>query len=834
MAGYGSDTGIHRLRARVLVLVMTAALLGLPTAGGASEEGLVEPVSVTEDGELAEVDRGPAVSGDGRFVAFLSYDRNLDPDHEDDPDIYVRDRGTGRTELVTGDFDWRRGERVHGLADLSEDGRFVAFVGTVRPTRHASSPPLQVFVYDRDTGDTELVSATPDGVPGNSGSDQWAFEASISADGRFVAFTSRASDLVPGPWPDGWYDNIFVRDRLTATTALVSAGSSGEPGNQPSFAPAISADGRHVAFWSEATNLGPGAGPGLYVHDLGTGTTEQVQQVVAPPQSLAASAPALNGDGRYVAFAYTTVIHGEAPVASQVNVHDRQSGETTLISRGADGAPGDESSRQPVITPDGRYVAFNSAASNLAASHPGGTAVYLHDRQNGSTHLVERPPGSSDGSYHGPAVSNDATTVAFVAQRPAPPSSWAYSAFAWDAPPGPVTTAPSEPLGVSARPRDGAATVTWSPPWTPRRAPVDGYQVTTVREDGQTAMVPGPLTVEGSTTTATIEGLANGVAYRFTVTAANQIGTGPASAPSNLVAPRPAPEDVARLAGANRFATAAAVSVHTFPEGAPVAYVATGANYPDALTGAVRAVHDGGPVLLTRPDELPEETAAELARLNPARIVVLGGPRAVSGNVTAHLEAIAPVTRVAGVDRYATAAEIAEVFTTATVAYIATGDNFPDALAGSALASRPDGGPILLVRRDALPQVTRDALTRIDPVRIVILGGPAAVSAEVQDALAEVAPVTRLAGANRYATAAAIADMTDASTTVYVATGRNFPDALVGGVAAGIDAAPLLLVTTTTIPDPTDTVLGRLQPTRIRVLGGPRAVSQTVMDALAH
>ncbi len=193
--------------------------------------------------------------------------------------------------------------------------------------------------------------------------------------------------------------------------------------------------------------------------------------------------------------------------------------------------------------------------------------------------------------------------------------------------------------------------------------------------------------------------------------------------PIGAAAQAPVPE---RLAGSDRFATAAAVSAATFAPGVAVAYVATGENFPDALAGGPLAGVDGAPMLLVARDRVPEATAEELVRLAPARIRVLGGPPAVSDAVVAALEpyTTGTVERIAGSDRVATAAAVAGAGFDAGVAevFVATASNFPDALAGGA-AGAARGVPVLLTHPDALPAATREALERLAPGRITVLGG---------------------------------------------------------------------------------------------------------------
>ena len=297
--------------------------------------------------------------------------------------------------------------------------------------------------------------------------------------------------------------------------------------------------------------------------------------------------------------------------------------------------------------------------------------------------------------------------------------------------------------------------------------------------------------------------------------------------------------DVDRYAGANRYATAAAVSASGFAPGVSVAYVATGANFPDALAAGAAAAHRGAPVLLVTGTAVPQATANELARLDPDRIVVVGSEAVVSAGVATALEAYATtrvVERIAGANRFATAARIsASTFAPGVgVAYIATGMNFPDALAGVAATGGNDG-PVLLVGSNELPTETAAELTRLRPARLVLLGSSGVISSGVATALRPYATSgeapRRLSGATRYDTAAAISAGTYASaTTVFLAIGTNFPDALGGGpVAAGIPG-PLLLVTASSIPASAASELSRLAPTRVVVLGSSQVVSDSVIQ----
>lgn len=303
--------------------------------------------------------------------------------------------------------------------------------------------------------------------------------------------------------------------------------------------------------------------------------------------------------------------------------------------------------------------------------------------------------------------------------------------------------------------------------------------------------------------------------------------------------PEPVHPEVIRVEGSDRYATAAEIS-KLYEPGVDTVFVATGLDYPDALTGAARAGNVGGPVLLTRTSKLPAVTAQELARLDADHVVVLGGPASISDAVVAQVDGVtgdADVRRIAGADRYATAALISQEFGTPTTVYVTTGTNFPDALAASSRAgafapSYASGAPVLLVRPGSLPAATRAELERTMPDDIIIVGGESAVSAEVEAELATYGDVERVAGEDRYDTAVLLADDFDTADHVYVASGQVWPDALTGAARAGADSSPLLLTRQADIPETTWNKLDELDPGVVYVLGGEDTISPAVFEQL--
>lgn len=303
--------------------------------------------------------------------------------------------------------------------------------------------------------------------------------------------------------------------------------------------------------------------------------------------------------------------------------------------------------------------------------------------------------------------------------------------------------------------------------------------------------------------------------------------------------------DTVRLAGADRYRTAIEISRSTFPTGAPVVYIANGLQFPDALAAAPAAVRDAGPVLLTAPGGLSSVVRAELQRLAPAQVILVGGERAISPVLETAVRAAVPsatVERRAGADRYATAAAIsAAVFPDGVdTVYVATGRTAPDALAGAAAAGA-DGSPVLLVPGSGpgaeVPAVLASELRRLSPNRVVILGGLSAISSGVMAELQAVvsgATFTRVAGVDRYDTAARLARPCSSARRLYVATGTQFADALAGAVAAGRDGCPMLLVPPSGLTPRLRTALSSLSPADIWILGGSSAVSFRAEGQLAY
>ena len=398
------------------------------SVGSATEHlrrGSTERVSVDSAGNQANGSTfsfDPAISADGRFVAFESDANNMVPDDtNNESDVFVHDRKAGATERVSVDSAGNQANDGSLLPAISAHGRFVAFVSLANNLVPGdTSDQVDVFVHDRKTGVTERVSVDSAGNQANDGS----VAPAISAHGRFVAFVSLADNLVPGDTSD--QVDVFVHDRKTGVTERVSVDSAGNQANGGSGDPAISADGRFVAFDSFADNLVPGDTNNesdVFVHDRKTEVTERVSVDSAGNQGNghpSSNEPAISADGRFVAFVSLAdnLVPGDTNNQFDIFVHDRKTGVTERVSVDSAGNQANDGSFLPAISAHGRFVAFVSLADNLVPGDTNFTPdVFVHDRKTGATERVSvdsagNEGNGNDGSFE-PAISAHGRFVAF-------------------------------------------------------------------------------------------------------------------------------------------------------------------------------------------------------------------------------------------------------------------------------------------------------------------------------------------------------------------------------------------------------------------------------------
>ena len=345
------------------------------------ESKLMERVSVHSNGTQANhYSQNPSISGDGRYVTFMSLAGNLvDNDENDQIDVFVHDRQNKTTSLVSVSLEGKSGNTRSIDPVISTNGRYIAFASEANNLiEDDTNESSDVFVRDLKDNKTELVSLTSRNQQANHS----CFSPSISSDGRFVVFHSPARNLVPvdnkrsdeNEWN---FSDVFIRDRELGKTEIISLSILGQPGNHPSHSGSVSADGRFVAFASMASDL---------------------------VENYPDDALEITGKGR---------------TARRIDifVRDRETKSTTLASIGVDGSHANHQSQAPKISSNGRYVTFQSAASNLTEHRVPGSLIniYRRDLQENKTTLVTDyygPEESNIMAAHS-AVSNDGSFVVF-------------------------------------------------------------------------------------------------------------------------------------------------------------------------------------------------------------------------------------------------------------------------------------------------------------------------------------------------------------------------------------------------------------------------------------
>jgi Tol biopolymer transport system component len=406
-------------------LLCTAALSAVAAAQDTSRVS-VDSSGVEGDHDCDPYD-APALSADGRFVAFTSDSDNLVAnDTNGFTDVFVHDRVTGTTERVSVDSSGAEANDVSFMPSISADGQLVAFVSIASNlVAGDGNATYDVFVHDRATGATERASVDP----GGGDSDNSSIHPVLSPDGSLVVFSSYAANLVAGD--TNLCCDVFVHDRASGTTERVSVDSAGVEGDHdchPYVAPALSADGRFVGFTSGADNLVAGDTNGwldAFVHDRLSGLTERISVSTSGAQGNYMSAlSSLSADGQIVAFrsgASNLVAHDTNPFWD-VFVRDRSAGTTERVSVDSSGRQAKADSYWGSLSADGRLVAFGSYAANLVANDTNGAIdVFVHDRSTGSTERVSVDSSGAQADGHSahwsaPAISADGQVVAFSSE----------------------------------------------------------------------------------------------------------------------------------------------------------------------------------------------------------------------------------------------------------------------------------------------------------------------------------------------------------------------------------------------------------------------------------
>lgn len=403
----------------IAVMLALAAPSPAPAAPSAPDSGTTERVSLASDETPGDnASSRPSLSADGRLVAFDSLSTNLVPgDSNGTYDVFVRDRFNGTTERVSISAHENQANGESYSPSISTDGRFVAFVSLATNLAPSDANGAgDIFVRDRRDRTTERDSLASDETPGNGAS----ANPSISADGLFVAYESLATNLVSNDINNTV--DVFVRNRIDGTTERVSVSQNEFQGNAASSMPSISADGRFVAFTSSADNLVPGDTNGdadIFVRDRNSGSTSRVSLDDDEAQGNGYShSPSISADGRFVAFlsAAFNLVAGDDNGEVDIFVRDRLNGTIELISIASDGTQANDYSFAPSISADGRFVAFETQAAFLVPGDTNSTMdVFVRDRLNATTERVSLTSDESQGDGHSDtaAISANGRFVAF-------------------------------------------------------------------------------------------------------------------------------------------------------------------------------------------------------------------------------------------------------------------------------------------------------------------------------------------------------------------------------------------------------------------------------------
>jgi len=360
----------------------------------------------------------PSISADGRFIAFESTATNLVVGETNNKsDVFVRDRLTEITTRISVNSTGNQGSFDAFNPAISADGRFVAFESnSTNLVADDTNNISDIFLHDRLNGTTTRISVGSTGQEG----DRPSLNPSISADGRFVAFESNLTNLVAGDTNNN--SDIFVHDIQTNTTTGISVDSTGNQGNIGSFNPSISADGSFVAFDSLADNLvaaDTNSTRDIFVHEIPTNTTTRVSVNSSQNQGNFGSISAvISADGRFIAFESnaSNLVAADTNGTSDIFVHDRLSNITSMASINSTGDRANRSSFKPSISADGRLVAFDSLADNLAAADTNGTNdIFVRDRDTATTTRISvnsQGQGADITSFN-PAISATGNVIAF-------------------------------------------------------------------------------------------------------------------------------------------------------------------------------------------------------------------------------------------------------------------------------------------------------------------------------------------------------------------------------------------------------------------------------------
>ncbi|MCJ7548509.1 MAG: hypothetical protein MUQ30_02365, partial [Anaerolineae bacterium] len=404
------------LSAVVIVMLASPALLVQATLANPSE---TERVSISSTGsEGDQLSQTPSISADGRIIVFASEATNLvDGDSNGVQDIFLHDWLSGTTERVSLNGQGQEADGASAWPEISADGSIVVFSSTATNLVEGDTNNFEdVFVVDLQSGAVEWVSHPASGGQADVASSQPA----ISGDGRFVAFVSAATNLVTGA-TSGW-EEIYLYDRDDGSLEWVSAPRIGLANDGSSGEPAISADGNWVAFSSNSSQLVPGDNEGLrdiFLWNLASSALERVSVTQAGDGANSLSyAPAISADGRFIVFwsHASDLVAGDTNSWTDIFLSDRLNGALQRVNLSTTGEQAlGGNSNEPAISADGRFVVFRSGATNLVPNDTNSSRdIFVRDLQGTTTRVsVDSYASESTGHNYSPVISADGAAIAF-------------------------------------------------------------------------------------------------------------------------------------------------------------------------------------------------------------------------------------------------------------------------------------------------------------------------------------------------------------------------------------------------------------------------------------
>jgi Tol biopolymer transport system component len=400
-------------------LVLFASIAGLALTASATAQETSRVAIAWNGAQASAPTQFPEISADGRYVVFNSTAPLVPGDTNQTDDVYIRDRVLGTTQRVSLSSAGAEPDDYSYAGPVSADGRYVLFGSyATNLVPGDTNGAIDVFLRDRLLATTERINVATGGAQGNLNSNEWM---SMSDDARFVVFSSLANNLVPGDTNGGW--DVFVRDRQLGTTARVSVQSNGVQAQGGSVGADVSADGRFVVFRSGASDLVPGdtnSREDIFVRDRQLGTTERINVGPSGVEANDSSddRPSISADGRFVVFDSnaSNLVPGDTNTAADIFLRDRQAAVTTRVSVANGGVQANGASPYGRISKNGNSVTFDSLASNLVLGDTNNLRdSFVHDRPSATTERISVSSAGteSNGISYLPAPSADARFVAF-------------------------------------------------------------------------------------------------------------------------------------------------------------------------------------------------------------------------------------------------------------------------------------------------------------------------------------------------------------------------------------------------------------------------------------